>query len=96
MASLNLYQCPKCGRSFSEMRGRINEPLDELGAPCVSHLTLPGETRRGKGLSLMGDAPELVEPLWERVCELLGAQRSVLGAMTGLELADDRPAGVEV
>jgi len=42
MASLNLYQCPKCGRSFSEMRGPL---MGDLGPE-------PSEKREQRRLML--------------------------------------------
>ncbi len=42
MASLNLYQCPKCGRSFSEMRGPL---MGDLGPE-------PAEKREQRRLTL--------------------------------------------
>ncbi len=42
MASLNLYQCPKCGRSFSEMRGPL---MGDLGPE-------PAEKREQRRLML--------------------------------------------
>ncbi len=42
MASLNLYQCPKCSRSFSEMRGPL---MGDLGPE-------PAEKREQRRLML--------------------------------------------
>ncbi len=42
MASLNLYQCPNCGRSFSEMRGPL---MGDLGPE-------PAEKREQRRLML--------------------------------------------
>ncbi len=42
MASLNLYQCPNCGRSFSEMRGPL---MGDLGPE-------PSEKREQRRLML--------------------------------------------
>ena len=67
MASLNLYQCPNCGRSFSEMRG----PLMGDGGPEPSEKReqrrlmlrplrdrLHGIKRRPPQASDTGDAPD--------------------------------------
>ena len=35
--------------------------------------------------------PEAAEPLYARVCERLGAQRGVFGAMMEVELVNDGP-----
>jgi D-tyrosyl-tRNA(Tyr) deacylase len=35
--------------------------------------------------------PDVAEPLYERVCERLGARRGVFGAMMAVELVNDGP-----
>ena len=48
---------------------------------CVSQFTLYGDVRRGNRPSYVAAAPpDVAEPLYERVCELLGARRGVFGA----------------
>jgi D-tyrosyl-tRNA(Tyr) deacylase len=79
-------------RVFPDAEGRMNEPLGEREVLCVSQFTLYGETRRGNRPSyLEAAAPELAEPLYERFCERLGAQRGVFGAMMEIELTGDGP-----
>jgi D-tyrosyl-tRNA(Tyr) deacylase len=79
-------------RVFPDADGRMNEPLGEREVLCVSQFTLYGDTRRGNRPSYVDAArPEHAEPLYERVCERLGAQRGVFGAMMDVELVNDGP-----
>jgi D-tyrosyl-tRNA(Tyr) deacylase len=79
-------------RVFPDAEGRMNEPLGEREVLCVSQFTLYGETRRGNRPSYVeAAAPELAEPLYERFCERLGAQRGVFGAMMEIEVTGDGP-----
>jgi D-tyrosyl-tRNA(Tyr) deacylase len=84
-------------RIFEDPEGKMNEPLGEREVLCVSQFTLYGDTRKGTRPSFTGAAPpELAEPLYERVCELLGAQRGVFGAMMEVELVNDGPVTLMV
>ena len=84
-------------RIFEDAEGRMNEPLGEREVLCVSQFTLYGDTKKGTRPSFTGAAPpELAEPLWEKVCELLGAQRGVFGAVMEVELANDGPVTLMV
>ena len=75
----------------------MNEPLGEREVLCVSQFTLYGDTKKGTRPSFTGAAPpELAEPLYEKVCELLGAQRGVFGAVMEVELANDGPVTLMV
>lgn len=79
-------------RVFPDQDGRMNEPLGEREALCVSQFTLYGDARRGNRPSYVEAAPpELAEPLYERFCERLGARRGVFGAMMAVELVNDGP-----
>jgi D-tyrosyl-tRNA(Tyr) deacylase len=79
-------------RVFPDGEGRMNEPLGDRQVLCVSQFTLYGDTRRGNRPSYVAAAPpEVAEPLYERFCELLGAQRGVFGAMMAVELVNDGP-----
>ena len=79
-------------RVFADAGGKLNEPLGERQILCVSQFTLYGETRKGNRPSFVAAAPpELAEPLYERVCEALGAERGVFGAMMDVELVNDGP-----
>jgi D-aminoacyl-tRNA deacylase len=79
-------------RVFSDGDGRMNEPLGGREVLCVSQFTLYGDVRRGNRPSYVAAAPpEIAEPLYERVCELLGAQRGVFGAEMQVALVNDGP-----
>ncbi len=80
-------------RIFPDGEGRMNEPLGERREVlCVSQFTLYGDVRRGNRPSFVdAAAPEVAEPLYERVCTALGAQRGVFGALMAVELVNDGP-----
>lgn len=79
-------------RIFPDADGRMNEPLGERQALCVSQFTLYGESRRGNRPSYVEAAPpEQAEPLYERFCDRLGARRGVFGAMMEVALVNDGP-----
>ena len=84
-------------RVFPDAQGRMNEPLGEHEVLCVSQFTLYADTRRGNRPSYVAAAPpEHAEPLYERVCERLGARRGVFGAAMAVELVNDGPVTVIV
>lgn len=81
-------------RVFGDDQGRMNRSLAEVGggALVVSQFTLYGDARKGNRPSYVEAArPEHAEPLYERVCERLGAQRGVFGALMEVELVNDGP-----
>jgi D-tyrosyl-tRNA(Tyr) deacylase len=79
-------------RVFADADGRMNEPLGEREVLCVSQFTLYGDVRRGNRPSYVAAAaPDIAEPLYERFCELLGAQRGRFGADMRVELVNDGP-----
>lgn len=79
-------------RVFPDADGRMNEPLGQREVLCVSQFTLYGDTRKGTRPSYAAAAPpEVAEPLYERVCELLDARRGVFGAHMEVELVNDGP-----
>jgi D-tyrosyl-tRNA(Tyr) deacylase len=79
-------------RVFADAEGKMNESLGEREVLCVSQFTLYADVRKGTRPSFVGAAaPELAEPLYERVCARLGAQRGVFGAMMAVELVNDGP-----
>jgi D-tyrosyl-tRNA(Tyr) deacylase len=79
-------------RIFPDADGRMNEPLGERAVLCVSQFTLYGDPRRGNRPSYVAAArPEHAEPLYERVCERLGAERGVFGARMAVALVNDGP-----
>ena len=84
-------------RIFEDEEGRMNDALGDHEVLCVSQFTLYGDTKKGTRPSFTGAAPpELAEPLYEKVCELLGAQRGVFGAVMEVELANDGPVTLMV
>jgi D-aminoacyl-tRNA deacylase len=79
-------------RVFADVEGRMNEPLGDRQVLCVSQFTLYGDVRRGNRPSYVdAAAPAIAEPLYERVCELLGAERGRFGAHMRVELVNDGP-----
>jgi D-tyrosyl-tRNA(Tyr) deacylase len=79
-------------RIFDDRDGRMNEPLGEREALCVSQFTLYGDTRKGNRPSRGEAAPaDLAEPLYDRFCERLGAAKGIFGACMGVALVNDGP-----
>jgi D-aminoacyl-tRNA deacylase len=79
-------------RIFDDAEGRMNEPLGEREALCVSQFTLYGDARRGNRPSYVAAAPgEVAEPLYDRFCERLGAAKGVFGARMAVSLVNDGP-----
>jgi D-tyrosyl-tRNA(Tyr) deacylase len=79
-------------RIFDDAEGKMNEPLGDREALCVSQFTLYGDTRKGNRPSYADAAPaQEAEPLYERFCAALGAKRGVFGACMGVALVNDGP-----
>ena len=79
-------------RIFPDAEGRMNEPLGDRAALCVSQFTLYGETRKGNRPSYVAAAPGAVaEPLYERFRAELGAAGGVFGAHMEVELVNNGP-----
>lgn len=79
-------------RIFDDPEGRMNEPLGDREALCVSQFTLYGNARKGNRPSYTVAAPaELAEPLYDRFCERLGAKKGTFGACMGVALVNDGP-----
>jgi D-aminoacyl-tRNA deacylase len=80
-------------RIFPDADGRMNEPLGDARAVlCVSQFTLYGDVRKGNRPAYVAAAPPAhAEPLYERFCDRLGAQRGVFGAHMDVELVNDGP-----
>jgi D-aminoacyl-tRNA deacylase len=79
-------------RVFDDAEGRMNESLGDRAVLCVSQFTLCGDTRQGNRPSYAQAAPaEVAEPIYERFCERLQAQRGVFGARMAVELVGDGP-----
>ena len=84
-------------RVFDDAEGRMSEPLGDRGILCVSQFTLYGDVRKGNRPSFTAAAPpEAAEPLYELVCELLGAERGEFGAAMEVELVNDGPVTLMV
>lgn len=79
-------------RIFEDAGGRMNEALGRREVLCVSQFTLYAQTRRGNRPSFVdAAAPEHARPLYERVCERLGAVRGVFGERMAVALVNDGP-----
>ena len=79
-------------RVFADAEGRMNEPLGDRAVLCISQFTLYGDARRGNRPSYVAAArPEHAEPLYERVCDSLGAARGTFGAHMEVALVNDGP-----
>jgi len=82
-------------RIFADAAGQMNEPLGEREVLCVSQFTLYADARRGNRPSFVEAAPgEQAQPIYERFCELAGAQRGVFGAHMEVELVNDGPVTI--
>jgi D-aminoacyl-tRNA deacylase len=82
-------------RVFPDAEGRMNEPLGDREALCVSQFTLYGDTRKGNRPSYVQAAPgEEAEPMYDRFCEQAGAKKGVFGACMGVALINDGPVTV--
>lgn len=79
-------------RIFNDSEGRMNEPLGEREALCVSQFTLYGDTRKGTRPSYVEAAPGAeAEPLYDRFCERLGTAKGLFGAHMEVALVNDGP-----
>lgn len=84
-------------RIFEDAEGRMNEPLGDGEVLCISQFTLYGDTRKGNRPSWIEAAGgEEAEPLYDLVCEKLGASKGVFGADMKVELVNDGPVTVLV
>jgi D-tyrosyl-tRNA(Tyr) deacylase len=82
-------------RIFPDADGKMNEPLGERKVLCISQFTLYGDTRKGNRPAYVAAArPEHAEPLYERFCARLDAERGVFGAHMDVELVNDGPVTV--
>ncbi len=79
-------------RLFEDGEGRMNEPVGEREIMCVSQFTLYGDTSRGNRPGWSKAAPGAdAEPLYDLVCDRLGAAKGVFGADMEIELTADGP-----
>jgi D-tyrosyl-tRNA(Tyr) deacylase len=84
-------------RIFDDAEGRMNEPLGEREVLCVSQFTLYGDARKGNRPSYVQAAgSEVAEPLYDRFCERLSAEKGVFGACMGVALVNDGPVTLMV
>ena len=91
-------------RIFSDVEGRFNESVAEIGGAVlvVSQFTLISDVRKGRRPSFTGAArPELAEPLVERFAQQLEAEgltvaRGIFGAMMEVDLVNDGPFTVVI
>jgi D-tyrosyl-tRNA(Tyr) deacylase len=91
-AAVKLAAKVRALRVFPDAEGRMNEPLGDRAALCVSQFTLYGDTRRGNRPSYVAAAPgDVAEPLYERFRAELGAAGGVFGAHMEVELVNDGP-----
>ncbi len=81
-------------RIFDGDDGRMDRSVTDTGGAilCVSQFTLLGDLGRGNRPSFAAAAaPELAEPLYERVRAALGADGGRFGARMAVELVNDGP-----
>jgi D-tyrosyl-tRNA(Tyr) deacylase len=79
-------------RIFDDAEGRMNEPLGDREVLAISQFTLYADASRGNRPSYLAAAgPESAEPLYERFCDALEAERGVFGARMAVELVNDGP-----
>jgi len=84
-------------RIFDDAEGRMNEPLGEREALCVSQFTLYGDARKGNRPSYVEAAPGAeAEPLYELFCERLDAAKGVFGAHMEVTLVNDGPVTLTI
>jgi D-tyrosyl-tRNA(Tyr) deacylase len=82
-------------RIFPDEAGRMAENLGDREILCVSQFTLCGDTSKGNRPSFVSAAPpQVAEPLYLRVCELLDASRGEFGADMEVLMAGDGPVTV--
>lgn len=79
-------------RIFEDEDGRMNDPLGDREILCISQFTLYGDTRKGNRPSWIEAAGgEEAEPLYDLVCQRLGAKKGIFGADMQVDLTNDGP-----
>jgi len=84
-------------RVFEDADGKLNLSVRDVEGEllCVSQFTLYGDARKGNRPSFVDAAAgEVAEPLYERFCERLGAERGAFGEHMAIELENDGPVTV--
>ena len=84
-------------RIFEDAEGRMNLSVSDVGGEvlCVSQFTLYGDSRKGNRPSFVeAAAPEVAEPLYERVREALGARGGRFGARMRVSLVNEGPVTI--
>lgn len=82
-------------RIFEDGEGRMNEAAGDREILCVSQFTLYADTRSGNRPGFKDAAPgDVAEPLYDEVCELLGAKKGMFGADMEVEIIGDGPVTV--
>jgi D-tyrosyl-tRNA(Tyr) deacylase len=82
-------------RIFADADGRMNDPIGARDILCVSQFTLYADTSRGNRPSYAEAAPaDVARPLYERLCEALGAARGAFGEHMTVEMTGDGPVTV--
>jgi D-tyrosyl-tRNA(Tyr) deacylase len=82
-------------RIFPDEAGMMAKDIGDGEILCVSQFTLCGDTSKGNRPSFVSAAaPEVAEPLYEQVCEILAAKRGVFGADMEVLMNGDGPVTV--
>ncbi len=73
----------------------MNDPVGDREILCVSQFTLYGDTRKGNRPGYREAARgETAEPLYDLVCEKLGAKKGIFGADMEVDLVNDGPVTI--